>query len=112
MKIAITGKGGVGKTTIAGTLARVNGRQGIPTLAIDGDSNPNLAITLGIGREEAERLQPIPSSLLERRQDCPANDNTLVLSKSLEEIVAAYGVKATDQVTLLLMGKPDHAGSG
>lgn len=112
MKIAITGKGGVGKTTIAGTLARVNGRHGIPTLAIDSDSNPNLAITLGLGREEAERLKPIPSSLLERRKDCPAKDNTLVLSKSLEEIVADYGVKVPDQVTLLLMGKPDHAGSG
>ena len=47
MKIAIAGKGGSGKTTIAGTLARALARssdRGV--LAIDADSNPNLGVTL------------------------------------------------------------------
>jgi Mrp family chromosome partitioning ATPase len=48
MKIAVAGKGGSGKTTLAGTLARVLGRRGQAVLAIDADTNPNLAITLGL----------------------------------------------------------------
>ena len=112
MKIAITGKGGVGKTTIAGTLARLLGRQGMPVLAIDGDSNPNLAVTLGLSREDAESLRAVPSSLLERKKGCSAQDTTLVLNQSLDEIVASYGAKAADDVTLMMIGQPDHAGSG
>src|SRR5262245_66425968 len=45
MKIAIVGKGGSGKTTVAGTLARVFADEGHKILAIDGDPNPNLALT-------------------------------------------------------------------
>jgi CO dehydrogenase maturation factor len=48
MKIAVAGKGGSGKTTLAGTLARALGRRGQAVLAIDADTNPNLAITLGL----------------------------------------------------------------
>lgn len=112
LKIAITGKGGVGKTTIAGTLARLLGRQEMPILAIDGDSNPNLAVTLGLSRESAENMRAVPSSLLERKEGCSAQDTTLVLNKSLDEIVASYGAKAADNVTLMMIGQPDHAGSG
>jgi CO dehydrogenase maturation factor len=48
MKLAIAGKGGSGKTSISGTLCRLLARDGHRVLAIDGDSNPNLALTLGI----------------------------------------------------------------
>src|SRR5438128_12023551 len=40
MKIAVAGKGGAGKTTLAGTLARVLGRRGQAVVAIDADTNP------------------------------------------------------------------------
>ena len=50
MRLAVSGKGGVGKTTIAGTLCRVIGRSQQPVLALDADSNPNLALALGIPR--------------------------------------------------------------
>ena len=53
MRIAIAGKGGTGKTTIAGTLARVMARTGREVLAIDADTNPNLASVLGISPERA-----------------------------------------------------------
>ena len=49
MKVLITGKGGVGKTTVAAILARTLARRGLEVTAIDGDSNPNLAIALGLG---------------------------------------------------------------
>ncbi len=58
MKIAVCGKGGVGKTTISGMLCRLLGRSGMPVLAIDGDPNPNLALILGI-----DPLAPSPPAL-------------------------------------------------
>ncbi|MDQ3912794.1 MAG: AAA family ATPase, partial [Actinomycetota bacterium] len=51
MKIAVAGKGGSGKTTIAATLARVLARRGHRVTAIDGDPNPNLGVALGMSPE-------------------------------------------------------------
>ena len=54
--IAIAGKGGSGKTTIAGTLARVLARSGREVWAIDADSTANLGISLGLSRDEFDQL--------------------------------------------------------
>jgi len=54
MKIATVGKGGSGKTTITGTLARILADENTKILAVDGDPNPNLALTLGISRDDAD----------------------------------------------------------
>ena len=111
MKIAIAGKGGTGKTTIVGTLARVYARQGRRVLAIDADSNPNLALTLGLSREETAALTPLPRTLLEDQPDADGK-KTVGLRISAEEIARLYGVSTPDGVTMMLMGKVDHAGAG
>lgn len=111
MKIAIAGKGGTGKTTIVGTLARVFARQGRRVLAIDADSNPNLALTLGLSREQTAALTPLPRTLLEERVD-EAGAKTVVLRMSPDEIAQQFGVSTPDGVTMMLMGKVDHAGAG
>ena len=111
MKIAIAGKGGTGKTTIVGTLARVFARQGRRVLAIDADSNPNLALTLGLSRDATAALMPLPRNLLEERADAEGN-KTVVLRLTPEEIARQYGVSTPDGVTMMLMGKVDHAGAG
>ena len=111
MKIAIAGKGGTGKTTIVGTLARVYARQGRRVLAIDADSNPNLALTLGLSREEAAALTPLPRTLLEDQLDADGK-KTIGLRISAEEIARQYGVATPDGVIMMLMGKVDHAGAG
>jgi len=109
--IAVAGKGGSGKTTIAGTLARMVARRGHEVWAIDADSNPNLALTLGIAAEHAESLTPIPRSILEESPDS-SGTRRVHLSMSPHDVAARYGRRGPDGVTLLLMGRVDHAGAG
>ncbi len=66
MKIATVGKGGSGKTTIAGTLTRIFADDGRKMLAIDGDPNPNLALTLGMSRDKSDNITYIPASVMKR----------------------------------------------
>ncbi|RLB67832.1 MAG: carbon monoxide dehydrogenase, partial [Deltaproteobacteria bacterium] len=58
MKIAISGKGGVGKTTLAGTLARVIAASEHKVLAIDADPDANLASALGFSYDEVSKVTP------------------------------------------------------
>lgn len=109
MKLAIAGKGGSGKTSIAGTVARQLGRDGRSVLAIDGDTNPNLALTLGIPAERINDLPVLPSGLLER-----SREGGFELRKSLAELRATHSVQGPDGVTLLVMAHPhaEDAGTG
>jgi len=59
MKIAISGKGGVGKTTIAGVMARMLAQRGKKVLAIDADPDANLASALGFPKEKAGNVTPL-----------------------------------------------------
>jgi CO dehydrogenase maturation factor len=59
VKIALAGKGGVGKTTISASLARYLGARGERVFAIDADPNANLGLSLGLSREQAEQIVPI-----------------------------------------------------
>lgn len=106
MKVAIAGKGGSGKTSISGTMARLLARRGYGVLAIDGDSNPNLALTLGIPLERVDELPTLPRGLLER------TDAGTRLTKTLEEVCESHSLAGPDGVTLLVMAHPQHAGTG
>lgn len=111
MKIAVTGKGGVGKTTIAGTLARVLARDGWQVLALDADSNPNLAVSLGVPRQEAGRLVAIPPGMTEWRED--ASGKAYVhLRQPLQQLIAEYAIPAPDGVRLMVMGEVTRASVG
>ncbi len=106
MKLAIAGKGGAGKTSISGTMARVLARSGHDVLAIDGDSNPNLAVTLGIPAHTMDSLPTLDSSLIRRE-----NGGT-TLTTTLDAIYEGHGVQGPDGVKLLIMAHPQHAGTG
>lgn len=106
MKLAVAGKGGSGKTSISGTMARLLARSGHSVLAIDGDSSPNLALTLGIPREQLNEVPVLPRDLLVRGEDGAH------LTKTLEEVCASYALDAPNGVKLLVMAQPQHAGAG
>ena len=110
-KVAIAGKGGSGKTTIAGILARTLARGGLPVWAIDADTSPNLALTLGFPRERLGDLKPMPRSILKEQTD-DAGKRKVVLGMPPTEVAGSYGVPTPDGPTLLLMGTVDHAGAG
>ena len=111
MKISISGKGGSGKTTTAGILARVFAQQGRSVLAIDGDNNPNLGIALGLAPDVVDRIPTLPRDLLCDVEDADGN-RTTELSMSIEELAEQYGTQAPDNVRLLAMNRIDHSGKG
>ncbi len=61
MKIAISGKGGVGKTTLAGVMARILAKRGRKVLAIDADPDSNLASAIGLPKEALAKLDTLLS---------------------------------------------------
>lgn len=111
MKIAVSGKGGSGKTTLSATLARLFARQGFPVLAIDGDPNPNLGMALGLDAARLLELHSIPRSIIEQRKD-ESGASSSVLTHPIEDVTSQYGVTAADDVTLLVGVQVDHAGAG
>ena len=98
-KIAVAGKGGSGKTTVAGVLARVWAEDGHDVLAVDADSNPNLGISLGIGAERTYALVGARESLL---PEGPA------ISAPMEDVVDRFASEAGEGVRILQVTKFDH----
>ncbi len=111
MKIAVGGKGGSGKTTVAGTHARVLAERGLKVVAVDDDSNPNLALTVGLTASAATGLPALPRDFLEERADAQGN-KWLELAVPVEDFIDRFGVPAGENLTLLVMGQPSHGGSG
>jgi CO dehydrogenase maturation factor len=110
VKIAVSGKGGSGKTTIAGTMARLLGRAGRPVIAIDADTNPNLALTLGLSLNVVDEMQPLPHGLMEHKR---VNGETqLSLSRPVDDVTEQYSRACPDNVRLLMVGQVRGAGTG
>ena len=107
LRIAVAGKGGAGKTTFSATLARLMAQRGKRVIVIDGDSNPNVAVALGIGREEAGAIEPLPTSLVSRRLT-----GGTALNDSVDTVVKEFGCTTDDGVDVLLMCLPKHADEG
>lgn len=114
IKIAITGKGGVGKTTLAGMLVRAFAADGRKVLAIDADPDANLASSLGIPAEIAAQLQPLSKmkDLARQRTAATAGNGTFFkLNPKVSDLPEKYCVEHAG-VGLLLMGTIDQGGTG
>ncbi len=103
MKIAVAGKGGSGKTTISGTLARLWAREGRSVLALDADTNPMLGITLGLGPEETDLVVAVRQGLdTGETEHAPTTD----------EMIERFGRDAPDGVRLVVASRIDQIDPG
>jgi len=108
MKIAITGKGGVGKTTLAGTLARFFAADGFAVLAIDADPDMNLASAIGIKNPPAPLTEH--RKLIEERAGAGIG-GIFKLNPKVDDIACRFGV-TEHGVSMLTMGTVDKGGAG
>ena len=113
MKIAVTGKGGVGKTTFAATLARLYADEGRKVLAADVDPDANLGLALGFSEEVLDSIVPISRmrKLVEERTGANAENQFYKLSPKVDDIPDTYG-KICNGVKLLVLGTVETGGSG
>ncbi len=102
MRVAFVGKGGAGKSAIAGTFARLLARRGQPVLAIDSDPLPGMAFSLGLDRDDA----PLPDEAIEDRpEDEEGPRYRLRAGLSAAEAIDRYAATAPDGVRFLQFGK-------
>lgn len=99
VKVAFVGKGGSGKSTIAGTFARLLTRRGGSVLALDSDPLPGLSYALGIGVDDT----PIPDDVV---VEGPDDGPRFVLAPNLDPatIIERYAVRCPDDVRYLQFG--------
>jgi CO dehydrogenase maturation factor len=115
MKIAITGKGGVGKTTISATLCHIFAKEGKRVLAVDADPDANLASAFGLSKGEILAIKPIAemSELIEDRTGAKpgAQGGMFKLNPHVQDIPEDFGHRF-DNIILLITGKSKEAASG
>lgn len=113
MKIAVSGKGGVGKTFIAGTLAALFARSGQNVIAIDADSSPNLALTLGLSPEDSAAIVPVAENeeLIQKKTGTTFS-GVFRLTFTVDDIVSKYAVPTPSGVYLIVMGTVRSMGGG
>ena len=104
MKIAVVGKGGVGKTTIAGILARTLSARGHAVIALDCDANPNLGLALGLSAQETDRLAAIRQTL--------DDEDTAGHAPTVPEILERFGAEAPGGVRLAVVTKIEKPNTG
>jgi len=117
VKIAVAGKGGVGKTFVSSTLSRLLARDGYNVLAVDADPNLNLAMGLGVPAEVADGIVPLSDNeaLVKERTGVSAEEAyspIFNMTPRVNDIVERFGVTAPDGVKLLVMGTVKGGGTG
>ena len=115
MKLAISGKGGTGKSTLAAALSLMMVEKGWRVVAVDADPDGNLAAALGASAEEAASIVPISrqKELIEERTGAKVKQYVQMfkLNPEVSDIAEGYGTNLKG-VTLLVLGAIEAGGSG
>ena len=113
MKIAVTGKGGVGKTTLAAILARLYAQEGQKVLCADVDPDANLGLALGFTEEQLAEITPITEmkDLIKERTHADEFEKFFKINPKVDDLpdMLAHEING---VRLLLMGTVKVAGAG
>lgn len=112
MKIAFTGKGGVGKTTLAGLFIRALSMEGTEVLAVDCDPDSNFGRVLGF--ESADKITPIiqMEEMINERMGVEKGKKSFYkLNPKIDDIPERFS-KTRDNVKLIVMGAVKRGGSG
>jgi len=115
MKLAISGKGGAGKSTVAAGLALLLAERGLRVLALDADPDANLASALGLPQQLREAIVPLAKhrELIEQRPGAKLRQygQMFKLNPEVSDIVPGYAVEHRG-VALLVVGAIERGGSG
>jgi CO dehydrogenase maturation factor len=117
LRIAVSGKGGVGKTTVAGILARLYGREGKEVLVIDADPASNLASSIGVDREVALEVEPLSRmlDLIEERTGVRPGGGyggIFKMNPKVDDLAERFSIEGKDGVRLLVLGTIKAGGEG
>lgn len=115
MKIAITGKGGVGKTTLAAVLSRLYASEGKKVLAVDVDPDANLGLALGFTAEEVNAITPVSKmdELIKERTGSEGDGlgKFFKINPKVDDIPDRFALEKNG-VRFLIMGTVETGGSG
>jgi CO dehydrogenase maturation factor len=117
LKIAVSGKGGVGKTTVVALLARMLAQDGVKVLAVDADPSPSLAVAVGIPSEERERIKPLSNmlDLIEERTGVKPGSGyggMFKMNPEVGDLTESLSVEGPDKVEVLVLGTIQKGGNG
>jgi CO dehydrogenase maturation factor len=116
-RLAVAGKGGVGKTTLIALLAELFAGSGHRVLAADEDPQMNLALNLGMSFEEAEKIVPLSHNkdyVEEKTGAKPGSGwgGLLRLNPDVSDVVQRFGIELQPNLSLLTLGSVERAASG
>ena len=113
MKVAVVGKGGVGKTTLTAALARRQAQSGRPVVAVDADPDGNLASALGVALADMPEPIALMKDLIRERTDSKNEGGGLMfkINPKVDDLPERFSVKVAG-INLLVPGTVEHGGKG